>query len=169
VQALTILRSKSVTHYASVIVPGASYVTGHDMLTIIHLLNDVPNFFVMLNVGLNAVALDKASKDTFLIFPDAWKTPGEVKEYWQLGANVLGVRNVPVFDTNLTLAYIPYIQVSNLDDPLAIRDEYTYALTELLLAFLQIRLSKLDLAKLSVEKWARECDDASRRIVRYRD
>lgn len=168
VQALTILKSRSVIRYANVVVPGLSYVTGHDLLPVVDLRVAVPDFFILVNVGINAVAIDTASANTFLVFPRAWKTPGTITEYWLVGNNLLGVRNVPVYDTIVNIAYIPYITVGSVYEPLVIRDEYAYALQVLTLGFLQARLSRFDLAKLSLERWAAEVDDAAHRFVALR-
>lgn len=163
VHQLTLIRSRSHTAEATITYQ-PSFVPGMESIPVQNFRDLVPDYCSLVQARVEGKLLERANYRTILPFPESWSQEGTLKEHYLVGNSLLGVRRAPVSGTNVTITYIPYVLVVDLDANIALRDDYREALRILTLAFLFIRVSRFELAKKELEHWFVEVDDANRRI-----
>ena len=125
-----------------------------DYLPLVNLYSQ-PDVLLTLAVRDSAgVELARTEPKKELYFDDAWTATARVPiEYYLVGTNLLGVRKAPVDNITLNHIYVPYIEVLDIQDQFSLDDSYFNRFKALLRAFLMLRMSNFQSAKLEVERF----------------
>lgn len=91
--------------------------------------------------------------DVEYIHGDFSTTRSAPADWYMIFSNLLGVRPAPATDQNITIVYVPYIEVLSLESNFDLDDSFAPHMQQLLKAILLLRISRIESAQMELSRF----------------
>lgn len=110
--------------------------------------------------------LNRIGYSALTAFDDAFTRPGEILDFYTIGATVFGVRPIPEGGETISLSFIPYVEVNDLNEEIPLPDDYWSSVEALLFSFILARLGHFDRAVIKLKEGLTLVTNVRKRPIR---
>lgn len=154
---LLLLKTQAQTQTATLGFPADTLPGVVDYIPVIDLYEQTPQPDILQLVAVRdstGKELTKGSVAVIGYFDDSWTATVAVPtEYYMLATNLIGVRKAPVDNVDLTVVFVPYIEVVDMQDVFPLGRNYEDRFIALLRMFLLLRLSNFETATHELQRF----------------
>lgn len=155
------VKNEAVSFLSSSIVPGFSYVPVVNVHT---LLGDISLVLSARDAAGNR--LSRIGFGPLTGWEDQFNRRDELSDFFTVGSNLLGLRPMPESDDSIRLSYVPYREVTSLDETIPVTDDYLLAVESLVISLMLVRLGHFERATEKLKTAIGALIDVRSRIVR---